>query len=260
MAYSWESGLAGAGSGALQGGMMGGPWGAVAGGALGALGGFGGSEPQGPTHGIDVAYIDDYADYAGIRDAIRNSQIGALQGDIPEWYGNYSDALQGYGEQDINRYYLGEPGYASNSALGLAQQADAVMGTGRGSASQTARTKGAISDMAAKKAALSQMFLGNKLNFATTNYQNAPGNLLGLPQGQRYYAAPWSTQGDAGSPSFFEAMAPAVGSMIGSTIGSKYLNPPNMGGGGYSQYGNYYGNNTPKGVYDTGQVSMLGGR
>jgi len=46
------------------------------------------------------------------------------------------------------------------------------------------------------------------------------------------------------------------GSLFARGLGA-WGTQPGMGGGGFSQYGNYYGSNTPQGVQDMGTWSQF---
>jgi len=227
---------------------------------------FGSSSPG--EHGIDTVYHPDYQNFLQGQQAVTDANINALQGNAAApWEDQYAQ-LQQMGEEDLNRYYLGNPGDASNSALGLAQQQDAIKGTGRGSATQSVNTNKAINEMAAKKAALSQMFAKNKLDFGQQAYLGASDALNQLTQGPRQTSVGYSFNPQASDGGLVGNLlgGPAGGALMskglsmlggGGATNAAYPNSPNMGGGGVSQYGNVYGANTPSGTVDTGTFSSL---
>ena len=156
---------------------------------------FMGTDATPAEHGIDVQYIDDYADYAGIRKGLIDYWQGALQGDVPEWLTKYSDELLRGNMRGINEDYLGLPGDRSNSQLGLAGQVDASRGTGK--ATTTNRT---IQQMMSKKSAAREASAGYRLGSMGQIVSEANKGMLELPQGQRYASSRFTTPGDPGTP------------------------------------------------------------
>lgn len=96
MAYDWQSGASGAGTGAIYGGQIGGPWGALAGAGIGALGGFFGGEKN-KKPGNQLSTFDPY------QKQLYEQQAQALQGGsgpLADIYGQYNpELMKNYYEQ-----------------------------------------------------------------------------------------------------------------------------------------------------------------
>jgi hypothetical protein len=160
-----------------------------------------------------LLYAKDYGDYAGIRADLIDYAQGIMAGKEPEFFNTYIPQIERHQEQALNRYYLGDPGYRSSSAMNLAAQTGAITGVGpKATVAQQGRV---ANELAAKKAAAQNAMNKYRLNWMGQGQWNAQNNLLQLPQGQR--AFPYQIQPQSGSPGFLQQ---ALGAMTGIGIGN----------------------------------------
>ena len=186
---------------------------------------FMGSSTPG-EHGIDVAYIDDYADYPGVRNQMKDYWGKKMSyEESPEMKRMYGGILD---EQyaDLDRTYLGDPGYRGNSAFGIAAQTGAM--TGVGPKATSAMTSKVSYELAAKKAKAKAMMDQWRLNYMGTSANEAARGMLQLPQGQRYASAAYNIQ-PTSTPGFLSHVAKGAGTAMGAGLASAM---PGFGAGG----------------------------
>jgi hypothetical protein len=179
------------------------------------MGFFTGSSTPG-EHGIDTAYLDDYADYQGIRDQVRDYSMNIMGGQEPEGFANFASSIYNDEAQNLDRDYYGDPGNRSNSAFGLAAQQGAALGTGPKS---TVAFQGkAFNELEARKIAARAAIQKARLAFMQQASLQAPQNLLGLAQGPRAVSSPYNIQ-PTSTPGFLSEVGSGLGKGLGAGIG-----------------------------------------
>ena len=199
---------------------------------------FMGTEGTPGEHGIDVAYIDDYADYQGIRNQLKDYWQGLMSFQEPEMFQRYTDRILDNQYSNLDRIYLGDPGNRSQSAMGLAAQAGAM--TGVGPKATLANTQKVNYELAAKKAAAQQAIDNYRMRWMGDSANQAAMGMAKLPQGQRFYAEGYNIQPTAGTPGFLSKAADAALSagMAYATGGmSEVAKAGKQGFGGFNQAG-----------------------
>ena len=202
-----------------------------------------GSEGTPGEHGIDVAYIDDYGDYAGMRQQMGDYYSGIMQGEEPAWMKNYLPGIEQAQNQALDRAYLGEGNNMSNSAMSLAGASGAATGVGP---KATMAYQGKVGqDLAAKKAEAKMQMDQLRANWMGNNSMAAAQGMNAMPQGQRYSAQGYNIQPGAGSEGFLSkaagmamsSMMPGMGGMggLGGMMGG---GGAGGGGGGFMSGGN----------------------
>jgi len=238
-----------------------------------------GSEGTPGEHGIDVAYIDDYGDYAGMRQQMGDYYSGIMQGEEPAWMKNYLPGIEQAQNQALDRAYLGEGNNMSNSAMSLAGASGAATGVGP---KATMAYQGKVGqDLAAKKAEAKMQMDQLRANWMGNNSMAAAQGMNAMPQGQRYSAQGYNIQPGAGSEGFLSkaagmamsagmnAMFPGSGALMGGMGGAGGAG--GAGGGGFGGLSSFfggggtavnpgyggYGNNAMKGSTNMGSYTKL---
>jgi hypothetical protein len=188
-------------------------------GSLGSLGSmFGGSKGSSGSHGIDVAYIDEYEDYPAIRQNLIDYYTGIMQGQEPEFFQRYLPGIESEMEQSLNRYYLGDAGDRSSSAMGLAGQVGAA--TGVGPKATFAQQGKVANELAAKKAAAKAAMQQYRMNWMGQGQNMAQAGLSALPRAQTHYAAPYNVAPGQSSPGMLQGLFSEFGSnFLGNAMG-----------------------------------------
>ena len=193
---------------------------------------FMGSPGTPGEHGIDVAYIDEYDDYAGIRSNLIDYYTGIMQGQEPSYMQNYLPQIEKQQEQEYNRMYLGDPGQRQTSAFGQAAQTGAMTGVGP---KATVSNQGQVgNELAAKKAAAKAAMAKYKMDWMGGAQWNATQGMASLPRNPTYEAFGWQTPGTPGSEGFLSKMA----SMAGGQIMDNFIGDFGTRGGGGGTYDN----------------------
>jgi len=163
---------------------------------------FMGTEGTPGEHGIDVAYLDDYGDYEGMRDQMNDYWSGAMNFQESDAMKNFSSGIldEQYGALDRN--YLGDPGNRGNSAMGLAGQIGAQAGLGP---KATVAQQGKVNyELQAKKAAAKAAMDKYRMEYMGQSAMRAPEGMSRLPQGQKTATSSYNVAPTEGQPGWLK--------------------------------------------------------
>lgn len=198
---------------------------------------FFGSEGTPGEHGIDISYIDEYDDYAGIRGDLIDYYSGILQGREPQFFQEYLPQIEQQQEQALNRYYLGDPGNRQTSAMGLAGQTGSMAGVGpKGTVAQQGKVN---YELQAKKAAAKAAMNKYRADWMGQAQFKSTEGLQRLPRNPAYESASYQIQPQAGTEGFLSKFAGTVGSQFaGGVMDNAFSEGGWFGGLGKNATGN----------------------
>jgi hypothetical protein len=221
-------------------------WGAIGAAAITTGGSLlankGGGGGSGGEHGIDTVYLDDYDDYADLRKNLISYYQNVMQGQEPDFFQRYLPGIEGEMESSLNRFYLGDQGDRSSSAMGLAGQIGAA--TGVGPKATFAQQGKVANELAAKKAAAKAAMQEYRMNWMGQGQWQAGEGLQGLPQGQRTFSAPYSVAPQESGGGLMDLVGTFGGKMLDGWLGGGMKLPSSGNVSGTGLFGTKIGGQT----------------